>query len=156
MFEENTCSEEGLLLFQKAVSYHQNKLYSFLHVSCLCLAAMLWRCFILWKATGKRFTKQQPCTCYCSASHSIVKLRQALKQAETVRIRSLHSYYRVCFSTQSTHAAASMAKERSTYWYNNTGKYHPAVWSWVTWGRHVNLLREINSAKLEWLKNAIF
>lgn len=49
-----------------------------------------------------------------------------------------------------------MAKERSTYWYNNTGKYQPAVWSWVMWDRHVNLLREINSAKLEWLKNAIF
>ena len=160
MFEENARSEEGLLLFQKAASYQQNKLYSFLQMSCLCLAAMLRRCFVLWEAKGKRFTivRTPMHMLFKLQSFYWVELRQALKPAGTVMIRSLCSYYRVCFSTESTHAVASMRKEVHIGTTAHESIIHcpSADWSWVAWGRHVSLPRQINGAKPECIKNAIF
>ena len=72
--------------------------------------------------------------------------------------RSLCSYYGLCFSTESTRAAASVTKEvhTGTTAHENTTHCPSVNWSWVAWDRHVRLPRRINSAKLEYMKNAIF
>lgn len=100
-WRERTLGGEATPVIQKEASYQQHELYSFLRLPCLCLAAVLRSCFVLWEAKGKRFTVVRTSTQMAFKPQSFywVEVRQALKPAGTVMVRSLCSYCRVCFST---------------------------------------------------------
>lgn len=98
-------------------------------LSCRCLAPALQQCQDVLSCEKPR---ERDLTTVKIPTHMLFKhrsfysaeLKQALQSGGTVMIRSLSSYYRVCFSTESTHAADSKLKGGRTYLYNSRQKYH--------------------------------